>query len=272
MPQLKLARVIWVALVIEGARAGAGVAAPAPAPADQAERRSAARALFQEGLTHADAGRWQQAADRFSRAHSLQPTPEITYNLSTALTRVGRLVSAGELLRQVSDDGAASARVREAAGLRLVEVQKRLAYATVHVEPPGPARVWVDGRPLDAAAIGVPFAIDPGTHVFELRAGARTAASRTLSLAEGERETVTLEAAVTEKEGAARARGGGERLRSSAPDASATSRAATEPLWRKGWFFGAVGAAAVGAGVAIFLATRGTDPPRGNVETWVVRP
>jgi hypothetical protein len=266
LQQLTWAIVISAAVVIGGA--------PSPARAQGVDRQAAARALFEEGVAHADAGRWNEAADRFSRAHSLRPTPEIAYNLSTALARVGRLVSAAELLRQVVDDPQATARVRAAAEARLAEVDRRLCHVTVHADAPGPARVWLDGRPLDAAAIGVAVAVDPGPHVLELRNGARTVSSRTVSLADGKRETVVLEAPALNLQPtapppllAAPAAG------PSAADVSARPAATDrDAFWRKGWFWGTVASVAATVAVGALLASRSGqgDPVGGNVDTWLV--
>src|SRR6476659_4656068 len=45
-------------------------------------RQATARTLFQEGLEYSDAGRWQEAVDRFGRAYRMKPTAEIAYNLA----------------------------------------------------------------------------------------------------------------------------------------------------------------------------------------------
>lgn len=267
MQQLTWAIVISFAVVIAGA--------PSPSRAQAVDRQAAARALFEEGVAHADAGRWNDAADRFSRAHSLRPTPEIAYNLSTALARVGHLVSAAELLRQVIDDPQATARVRAAAEARLAEVDRRLCHVTVHVEGAGPARVWLDGRPLDAAAIGVAVAVDPGTHVLEVRTGARTASSRTVTLSDGKRETIVLEAPAPDLQAvrpppvlAAPA----VAPRAADVVAAPPARSDGDAFWRKGWFWGTVAAVAVTVGVGALLASRSGqgDPVGGNVDTWVV--
>ena len=57
----------------------------------------------------------REAIGHFQRALELHPSPQITYNLTTALMNLGRLVRAAELLRQVSRDPTVSAEVRQAA-------------------------------------------------------------------------------------------------------------------------------------------------------------
>jgi tetratricopeptide (TPR) repeat protein len=210
------------------------------------ERQAAARALFQEGLGHADAGRWREAADRFERAHSLRPTPEIGYNLSTALVKLGRLVHASELLRQLKSHPRANPEVRRAAAARLAQVLPRLAHLTIEAGGlPERAAIRLDGKPLDPALVGVAFPVDPGLHLVEAYPGGdrgrggEPLAATSATLAEGARETVRLQARPAEAGG----------------------------LFARPWFWGVVGAAAVGVGAAVLL---GRDPERatGNVDTW----
>jgi hypothetical protein len=252
---LSLAVACAAALATPPANGQPVVASNTVTPADQA---TAARRLFNEGLAHADARRWRQAADCFTRAHSIRPSPEIAYNLSTALLRLDRLVSSSELLRQVAADPSASPAVRSAAERRLAQLLPRLAHLTLEVRAGDAAQLWLDGRPLDRAALGAPLSVDPGAHVVELREETRTIASRAVSLSEGARHTVVMEPFAWPA--------------SATPMALKAGPADGEkPLWRKGWFLGLVGAAAVGTAVAFALGARaGPSDVRGNVDTWVL--
>src|SRR5580765_2925188 len=82
-------------------------------------RQATARTLFEEGLEYSDAGRWQEAADRFGRAYQAKPTAEIAYNLAQAYVRLGYLSRASEMFRRAAADPQGSAEVREAARARL---------------------------------------------------------------------------------------------------------------------------------------------------------
>ncbi len=71
----------------------------------QAEQETAlARALFEEGVSAADEGRWAEAADRIGRAHSLKPTPATAFHWASALIELGQLVQAGERLRAIASE------------------------------------------------------------------------------------------------------------------------------------------------------------------------
>jgi uncharacterized protein (UPF0147 family) len=235
------------------------------APAETApDREAEARRLFRQGLTHADEGRWSEASDCFTRAYAIRPTPQIAYNLSTALVRMGRLVKASQLLDEITADTSARPAVRQAAHARLDEVRPRLPRLTVRAPDAQRAHLWLDGQPVDPAVSVTAMPVDPGPHLVELRVGPGTALSRTVSLEEGARQTV-----IFEPPGPALAAPAGvvSRDLGSAPP-PASSR---ESLLRRPWFWAAVGSAVLASAVVV-LASRGGGGPeaRGNVDTWVL--
>jgi hypothetical protein len=231
---------------------------------DESQREAAARALFQEGLTHADAGRWGQAADRFEQARLLRSSPEISYNLATALVHQDKLVRATELLRPLSADASAPPAVRAAATGRLAELLPRLAHLTI--QAPGgstdSATVLIDQQPLDAARLGVPLPVDPARHRIELRRGASLIETQTVTLAEGQRQTVTLQQGVPSLALFA------QPLQTTTNAASTPS---TGPSRSHAWAWALVGAMAVGLTTTALLVTRDSPaPPAGNVDTWTL--
>jgi hypothetical protein len=237
----------------------------APAPGADLERKAAARALFQEGLHHADRRDWPRAADQFQRAHALRPSPEIAYNLSTALIRVGKLVRASELLRTIAEDPAAPRTVKRASALRLGEVLPRLARLTVW-PPPGSADetvVLLDGQPLAAASLGVALPVDPATHAVQLRRGGDLVAVQEVHLGDGEHQTIRLPDPVVRLPAAAESR-----LAAAASFATPVDPGPAPPP-RRTWLWGVAAAALVGTAVVTVMALR--DPrPAANVDTWVL--
>ncbi|MCG5056180.1 MAG: hypothetical protein KA712_24800 [Myxococcales bacterium] len=158
-----------------------------------ASRKAAARALFDEGLRCLDAGDWAAASDRFERARRLHASPRITYNLTTALVRLGRLVYASELLRELTGAAAVERSVQTAAQERLDQLQARLAWLTLVVEGDlTDTRLELDGRLLDVAMVDVPLPVDPGEHTVRARRDGQALLSRTVTLPEGQRLQVHL--------------------------------------------------------------------------------
>lgn len=169
-------------------------AAQAQPAEDGASRTAAARSLFQEGLTLLDEERWEEAADRFERALAIRQSPQITYNLTTALLGTGDLVRASELLRGITRDDTAPADVAAAAQRRLdEEVLPRIGRLVVRVEGDRrDAEVRLDDRALDWALVGVAVPVDPGPHrIVALRAGEEVARAEA-HVAEGAEEHVDI--------------------------------------------------------------------------------
>jgi hypothetical protein len=139
-----------VALAVITVADGGGSLSRAAEPGTPAQRQ-AARRLFSEGLADVDAQRWTEATDHFAGAYALSPTPEIAYNLASALMRIGELAQASRLLTRVSDDAAARPEVREAARARLAELTP-----PVSTPPSTPALATTPARP---SATPVPLSL-----------------------------------------------------------------------------------------------------------------
>ena len=210
-------------------------------------QRATARTLFNEGLEYSDAGRWQEAADRFGRAYAMKPTPEIAYNLAQAYIRLGHLAGGAELLRRAADDPAATPAVRGAAKARLAQVSRRLGRLTVQVPAPPGAIAYLDGQPLERSRIGVVLPVDPGPHLVQARWPDGAAQARRVTLSEGAETTVAL-----------------------APVVAATDppREAKPGLLHRGWFWVAVGGLAAGTAAALMVPHLRGGETRGNVDTW----
>jgi tetratricopeptide (TPR) repeat protein len=219
--------------------------APPPARAagaDDAARQMMARTLFDEGLEYSDAGRWQEAADRFRRAYQAKPTAEIAYNLAQAYVRLGYLSGAADMFRRAAVDPEASPPVREAARARLAQVTPRLGRLSVRLDSHEEAVVSVDGQTLERQQLGVPMPVDPGPHLVQARFGDGVDLSRRVTVAEGAESTVNL-----------------------APPTAAPQ--ARRGLLRRGWFWVAVAGVAAGTATALVIA-QGRSDPSGNVGTW----
>jgi len=167
-------RLVWTRVVT----LYAALVIPSAVLAQSESDTAAARALFSEGRALADAGDWDQAADRFRRALALRPSPPIRYNLAVALEHQGALVEASEQLRAAIREAPADDRTRTSADTLLRRVEPRIGRLTVRIE--GDAtdmEVLLDGRRLAPALVGVGAPTDPGHHrVVARRGGVETSA------------------------------------------------------------------------------------------------
>lgn len=278
------------------------VALPALASAqDAAEDR--ARALFEEGMAHAAQERWVPALEAFRRSIELAEVPVTLFNIGSVLMRLGRMQEAVATFRrylQVTEDP----RERAEAQALIEQARGGIRSLRLRVSPPD-ARVTVDGTEIrgDGAERLVP--VDPGTHRLTVRASGYEREERTI---EPETESLVVEltpqpALVIVRASEASARifvdgveqGRGEarleldagrhRVRVEAGDEftpfertldlgpgerlnveAALSR--DEPLYRRGWFWGVLGATAVavagGVTAAVLLSGREKAPYGGT--------
>ena len=242
----------------------------AEAQATAAESRAAARALFREGVDLLDSEQWAEAADRFERARALQDSPQIVYNLTTALVEMKQLVRAAELLRGLEREGQAPRAVLRAATARRETIEPRIGQLTIHVTGPRDGvRLQMNGAELAWVMVGVSLPADPVPHaVIAYRSDA------------AESDEALAQASVTVEEGSE-----AELLLELPPPPARVVARAIEPEvepfavpldeespdrgGRRWWIAVVVGVVVVGAGVglAVGLTRRGEAPPAAGQPT-----
>ena len=168
----------WIHLRIDRARRRGA--------SSQASRRAAARGLFEEGVRLLSEQKWAAAADRFERARTLQPSPRITYNLTSALTEMGRFVYASELLRELVNAREIEPALQQAAKQRLDKIQGQIAGLVVMVEgDTTAAEISLDGRVIEMVLLSVPVPVDPGEHRLVVRRAGKEVLTREIRISEG---------------------------------------------------------------------------------------
>lgn len=184
-------------------------------PVVDAATTGAARSLSVEGLALFDAGKFDEAVDKLSRADQLVGLPTTGLNLARAYTKVGKLVEASEKLRavtQITLDASANpaqSRAREVAETELKALAPKLPTLIIALVPDDPnASVLIDGKRLPSALFGVKRPTNPGERNIEVTFGGAVL-RRQVKLAEGSSERIVIElpAAETDVSGAAGAAG-----------------------------------------------------------------
>lgn len=161
------------ALVIASiAAASLALGAPRDAHAQQAPAAAPdgnrAVALAQEGRAAYDAGRWDEAHDRFAAAHAAAASPVFELYMARARRNGGKLVEARGIYTRVTratiapDAPAAWQQARVDAEAELSALMTQIPSLVVEVAgaPPG-TRVRIDARPV---RIGETVEVNPGEH------------------------------------------------------------------------------------------------------------
>lgn len=237
------------AAVLAVVLAAATVALPArvlaqaeePAPGGDTER---ARALFEEGVGHVDAGEWEQAAAKFREALALRDAPAVRYNLASALVALEEYTEAESIARPLLDDPTTDADLRARTEELLRQIESAAGQLTVDVR--GATRgvtVRIDGEPADASSIVHSFSLSPRGYTVVVERNGRELERRDVTVTAGQNAQVTVAVAPSPEETAIAAEGGAG---SQAPGGDRGDELLTD--WR---FWTAVGAAVV---LAVLLA------------------
>jgi hypothetical protein len=168
-------------------------------PQVDAARRTAARALAEEGDQFWDLGNYREALDRFVRAGSLVEAPTLTFRQAECLEKMGRWVEAADRFATVArmtvapDDPDAFREAIAEAQRRMEVLQAKLPklQITVSGSYARSAQLLMDGREVPSELWGVPFPVDPGTHKLDL-VRPDVSATKTVTLAQNETQRVDL--------------------------------------------------------------------------------
>jgi len=169
----------------------------APLQAQTDEARSQARDLAAQGFAALQRKDFAKAEDYFRRADGLVHAPTLVLDHGRALVGLGRLVEAHEDFAQVLREGVAAnapwqwRNAVDTAKTELAAIEPRLAWLTVTVKGSPSPDVRIDSKPLRRAALGVPFATDPGSHTVTVRADRFLPRQQVVTLGEG--QTVQLD-------------------------------------------------------------------------------
>jgi len=269
--------------------------APAPAPGETVDTPATeqARQLFAEGLDFVESENWVEAEARFRRVLVLRASHVVAYNLASALDHLGRLVEAAELLRPIVRDASADPRTKVAAERLLAELEPSIGSLTVRLsgDMQG-AGLRIDDQQAELTEQVLTVSVDPGEHRVTVQRDGIIVASQAVRIGGDAPLQASLALDLPPRLGPVastpRARSVTPAIGDPAPPApgsvraevlepSAPERPATAPaqdsLLASWWLWAAVGAVAVGAGVAVaVLAAPGeAKPVQGDTDPPVVR-
>lgn len=183
------------------ALAAALLTAPA-AHAQSDEERAIARAAATEGLQAFQEQRWADAVDLFTRAESLVHAPPHLLYLARSYERLGKYVKARETYQKLArsaltpESPQAFKDAKDQGAAELAALEPRIPQLRIKVtgaDKPQNLGITVDGEKMPAALIGVSAPVDPGEHKIQATADGYASDVATVSVAEGKKDTVTLE-------------------------------------------------------------------------------
>jgi tetratricopeptide (TPR) repeat protein len=150
--------------------------------------------LFQKGREAAKRGDYAAACAFFGESYALDASAGTLFNLAHCEEQLRRVATAWnhyrELAERLPKDDPRLARVEE----RLQALEPRLPRLSLVLAPDAPegARVSLDGKEVEASALGTPVVVDPGNHAVEVTAPDRLAKRYDLIIAESENRSLNL--------------------------------------------------------------------------------
>lgn len=244
-----------------------------------------ARGWFGEGLQAVEVEDWARAAELFQRVLRIKSSAVVAYNLASALSHLGRVREAADLLRPIARDPEAGEEARVSAEELLRSIETRIGAVTVRATGDTEGiTLLVRDQILPASALGRPIEVDPGQVDIAIRRGDEVLATASVKVGEGEPLQAGVVLALPEALAA-------PAPPTPVPTPAETARSVPLPkplpprndqrdegggLLHSPWFWAGVAfvvAGGVATGVALGLRSEpdSADPTRGNLDPPFIR-
>ena len=179
-----------LALSIFVQSAAAQAQAPTAAPATDTDE---ARQHFADGLKLYKDGDFDAALVQFERAYAIKPNYKVLYNIGQAYFQLREYVEARDNMARYLKDGAAAIDPERQAAVTkdLADLETRVAKVTLTVNVAG-ATVLVDGKKVGTTPLSEPISVSEGQRTISVEAPNRGARERSIRVAGGEQQTLSL--------------------------------------------------------------------------------
>jgi hypothetical protein len=183
-------------------RLGAAALAAAWLAFPSIARAQDAMAMFKQGRTLVEAGRWAEACPLFAEAHRLEPKAlGILLNAADCYKQIGKTASSwaayqeGAFLAKKNQDHDRAQYAEDQAA----SLEPRLSRLTIRVKDVPGMIVRRDDQEVGKGVWGTPFPVDPGPHKIEATAPGYSVWTTTLTIGpERDQQTVEVPALVKE--------------------------------------------------------------------------
>ncbi len=229
-----------------------GAGAQTPPSGSDSQSKARAQALLSEGTAAYGRGDYATALDKFTAAYKIFPSPKLWFNIGQANRDLGRPVDAVDafdrFLREADDaPGETLAEARRSAA----ELKTKLGQLKVTCTIDG-AEVTVDGKQVGSTPLGEMVWTTPGRHQVAVQREGFSPAIEDVTVVVGQSAAVNIELRPIDLR-AANASADGALVGGAAP-------AETQPVYRRAWFWIAVGAVVAGGVVTgVVLANQSSS-------------
>lgn len=163
--------------------------------------------MFQEGLSLEQANDFAGALAKFEGVAKVKKTPQVMFHVAYCEEKVGRLLDALTLYKEVLADATAGAadpklaQVKTTTEEAIAALEKKVPTVTVTSKgaKPANAEITLDGKKL--AALDKAERVEPGVHVVEAKAEGKEPFSAKVDAPEGTQRTVEIRWKDSKKEG-----------------------------------------------------------------------
>lgn len=148
--------------------------------------------LYTQAWEARSAGRWDEACAKFNAALAIEITPTIVVNVGDCHARAGKVATAlGEyerarMLNRATADPERRTAIEGEIDSRVLQVRPRIPKVRIEVAPRvAGLAVKLDGKEVSIRTLGVDLALDPGTHEVTVTAAGHRPERRALVVKEG---------------------------------------------------------------------------------------
>jgi len=221
-----------------------------------------ARRLWEEGVEAVNKGRWSLAHERFKASYELSPRVLTLFNLAGAQVQTSRFVEASEsyrrFLRETADGRYPELRGDATSALESVEKQVgQLTLDVANIERGD--TITLDEVEFPPSALREPFPMNPGAHIVVVTRGGAKVVTKTVTLAAGAAERLTVEVPRRVDLQIRTADPGRASSALFATPSSEPTRKSEGGLLKSPWFWTAVVVVVAGGATGAYFLTRPTD-------------
>jgi hypothetical protein len=227
-----------------------------PAAAQSKEELDKARATFLEGVSLAAANNCAAALAKYQAVAKVKVTAQVAYNIAECEERLGKLVPAlgsYRLAASLVTDGKPK-EVSSNVGDRIKSLEARMPTLILQ-RTEQTARIELDG--IEIGSMGAEIPVDPGTHTVSGKIGETEVWRESVQIAEKEHKTVTVKIDLAKFKPPTQPTATATAVATVAPPPTATVEPPPPASKAPAFVVGAIGIASLGAGVGLFVASRG---------------